>query len=79
MIPVRDTYATATAAVASCGFCGHELTGRADQQWCSKRCRQRAWRQLNTAPVVPKAVPRSEVVYACPDCDTYYLGVFRSL
>ncbi len=47
MITVRDTHATATVAVAYCGFCGDELTGRAGQQWCSKRCRQRG---LETDP-----------------------------
>ena len=68
MIPVRDGYAT-----ASCGYCRGPLTGRGDQQWCSTRCRQRAWRANTTAPAAPVVVAKSDTVYECPSCEARYL------
>lgn len=68
MIPVRDGYAT-----ASCGFCGEPLSGRSDQQWCSQRCRQRAWRASSVAPVAPVVGAESATVYQCPSCEARYL------
>lgn len=68
MNPVRDGYAT-----ASCGLCGEPLTGRGDQQWCSTRCRQAAWRRNGAAPVAPVVVTKSDTVYECPSCETRYL------
>jgi len=73
--PVRDAYATATAG--RCVVCGSELTGRADKRWCSTRCRQRAWRQAKAAPAAPSVAPRCDTVYACPVCQTRYIGEQR--
>lgn len=72
---LRDGYATATAG--RCVICDNEITGRADKQWCSTKCRQRAWRQAKAAPVAPTVAPRADTVYACPSCDTRYLGQQR--
>jgi hypothetical protein len=77
--PVRDAYATATATATAghCVICGNELTGRADKRWCSAKCRQRAWRQAKAAPAAPVAAPRCDTIYACPVCETRYIGEQR--
>lgn len=75
MNPVRDDYATATAR--RCVICDNEITGRTDKQWCSTKCRQRAWRTAKTTPVTPTVSSRPDTVYACPACDTRYIGEQR--
>ena len=73
MIPVRDDYAT-----ARCRYCDVALSGRSDQQFCSTEHRQKAWRQLNSAPVAPVlVVPKSDTVYECPECGARLLGEQR--
>ncbi|MHB8340870.1 MAG: hypothetical protein ACYDB7_06800 [Mycobacteriales bacterium] len=72
MNPVRDGYAT-----DNCRLCGAALTGRADQLWCSTRCRQLAWRRAGAAPAAPVVVAKSDTVYECPSCAARYLEVFR--
>ena len=68
MNTVRDGYAT-----TSCAYCGGPLTGRSDQQWCSTRCRQAAWRRSGAAPLAPVVVAKSDTVYECPSCEARYL------
>ena len=70
--PVRDDSAT-----ARCGLCGENLAGRGDKQWCSTRCRQKAWRQAQAAPPAPVVVAKSDTVYQCDNCDARYLGAQR--
>ena len=72
MIPVRDGSAT-----ARCGYCEAPLQGRSDKQFCSSAHRQLAWRRTTSAPLAPALVPKSDVVYVCPSCDTRYLGEQR--
>ncbi len=71
MNPVSDDDATPT-----CPTCGTVFTPRGRQRHCSTICRQRAWRQRRAAPAEP-VVTRADTVYACPDCDTRYLGTQR--
>ncbi len=75
MNPVRDDYATASGS--RCAICGAEITGRADKQWCSTTCRQRAWRAARAIPTTPTVTVRADTVYACPACDTRYIGEQR--
>jgi hypothetical protein len=71
MNPVRDDTATIT-----CPVCGVAFTPEGRQRHCSTACRQRAWRRRRQAPTEP-LVTRADTVYACPNCDTRYLGVQR--
>jgi hypothetical protein len=66
----------------SCPACG--LTFIADRRrvWCSNACRQRGYRlrcqpPADTLVVLPVPLPKTAVVYVCPECDTRYVGVQR--
>lgn len=57
---------------------------RGRQTYCDQACRQAAYRRRHTIPVTtPTTAPpparsrRTGTVYACPDCDTRYLGQQR--
>jgi hypothetical protein len=65
----------------ACAGCGRPLGGgRADRRFCSSGCRQRAYRERR-APgrlaATARAIPRAGTVYACPRCETRYLGQQR--
>jgi hypothetical protein len=68
--PVRDDTATI------CPTCRAPLERLGRQRFCSTGCRQKAWRARRAAPVEP-VVAKPDTVYACPDCDTRYLGEQR--
>lgn len=71
MNPVRDDTAT-----TACGVCGTVFEPQGRQLHCTTACRQRAWRRRRSAPA-EAVVARYDTVYACPSCDTRYLGEQR--
>lgn len=63
----------------TCQSCGETLLPGRRRAFCSSRCRQAGYRRRRGAqPVTTAPVPvggrRNVTVYACPDCDTRYLG-----
>lgn len=66
----------------SCPCCG--LTFIADRRrvWCSNACRQRGYRlrcqpPADTAVVLPIPLPKTAVIYECPECEARYVGIQR--
>lgn len=77
--PSRDDIGTTSpAATRRCPVCTATFTPVRRQAYCSERCRKSAWRRRHAAPlavVVPPTRTRREItVYACPECETRYLG-----
>lgn len=74
-----------TSQKRHCLACGTPLTDtRGRQAYCDHACRQDAYRRRHTRttarhePALPAArSQRDGIVYACPDCDTRYLGEQR--
>ncbi len=73
---------TATPLCLACQTPLPAVTGR--QTYCDQACRQAAYRRRHppaertTAQALPKAASRrANTVYACPDCETRYLGQQR--
>lgn len=63
----------------SCLVCHGPLPAGRPRTTCSDKCRQAAWRRRHQPPaplaVLPAPRPRRPgTVYACPICDTRYLG-----
>ena len=57
---------------------------RGRQAYCDQACRQAAYRRRHAAPTTtltavlpPARSRRADTVYACPDCQTRYLGQQR--
>lgn len=66
----------------SCPACGLTFLGDSRRIWCSDACRQRGFRLRRSAPdeapiIFPRRLPKSVIVYQCPDCDARYLGEQR--
>ncbi len=64
----------------ACLVCGQGFHPVGRRRYCSDACRQAAWRHRQpVAPTVPLArrTPRPATIYACPACDTRYLGEQR--
>ena len=62
-----------------CPVCAQSFAPVGRQRVCSAACRQALWRRRHAAPP-PTIRPRAtlaETVYACPSCDTRYLGQQR--
>ena len=62
-----------------CPCCGRLFNPVGRRRFCSDACRQGAWRRRHQPPaplgVLPAPRPRRPgTVYACPICDTRYLG-----
>ena len=69
-------------AAASCPVCATSFAPAANQRYCSKACRDTAWRRRHQAPppavAVPAATPRGAfTVYECSGCGTRSLGSQR--
>jgi len=63
----------------ACPVCLQPFVPRGRQRVCSPACRQAVWRRRHPTPLpqVPDNVARAATVYACPSCETRYLGVQR--
>ncbi len=72
MSTVRDD----TATTLTCPVCATVFDPAGRQRFCSTGYRQAAWRAKHAAPTEP-TVARCDTVYACPTCDTRYLGQQR--
>jgi hypothetical protein len=65
----------------SCLVCGGPLPAGRPRTTCGNKCRQTAWRRrhqpptpMASPPLPPPEARRPVTVYACPACDTRYLG-----
>ncbi len=61
----------------TCAMCGDTFIPHGRRRFCDDACRQAAWRQRNPASVLPpppRDVPRSSVIYECPQCEARFLG-----
>ena len=74
MGPVRNVGVT-----TPCPVCGRPFTPVGRQQVCSAACRQALFRRRHAAPLpsLPRRVGRAATIYACPSCDSRYLGEQR--
>ena len=63
----------------TCPVCATPFRPAGRQRVCSAACRQALWRQRHPTPPPPLPAQASRVatVYACPACDTRYLGQQR--
>lgn len=81
--PSRDDPATIRHAGALvCPVCQRPFASSGRRRYCSDACRKTAWRRRDQLPpaavAVPPARPRRPItVYACPSCETRYLGEQR--
>jgi hypothetical protein len=63
-----------------CALCGDSFVPHGRRRFCNDACRQAAWRQRHPAcalPSLPRRVPRSSVIYECPECEARFLGQQR--
>ncbi len=63
-----------------CERCGVSFIPQGRRRFCDDACRQAAWRErhpASTLPSLPRKVPRSSVIYECPECETRFLGQQR--
>jgi DNA replication protein DnaC len=79
--PSRDDPGT-TRDTITCPVCQRPFVPAGRRRFCSDACRKTAWRRRHQPPavaiVVPPARPRRPItVYACPSCQTRYLGEQR--
>jgi hypothetical protein len=68
------------AITGLCALCGSSFTLHGRRRFCDDACRQAAWRERHPAsvlPALPRRVPRSSVVYECPECQARFLGEQR--
>jgi hypothetical protein len=68
------------AITRHCGFCGASFIPHGRQRFCDDAHRQAAWRErhpASTLPLLPRRVPRSSVIYECPECQARFLGEQR--
>jgi hypothetical protein len=82
--PSRDDPATTRDAggTITCPVCQRRFPPAGRRRFCSDACRKTAWRRRHQPPaaaiVVPPVRPRRpSTVYACPSCETRYLGEQR--
>ena len=77
---MRDTPSRNDDLTITCPICGHGFHPIGRRRFCSDACRQAAWRARQpvtpVAPIPPRS-PRPVTVYACPACETRYLGTQR--
>jgi len=83
-VPSGDDAATIHGDRApACPVCQRRFPPGGRRRFCSDACRKAAWRRRHQPPqassvVVPPARPRRPItVYACPSCETRYLGEQR--
>jgi len=65
-----------------CGACGRNFPARGRKAYCSDGCRQRGFR-LRQRPAdelhlgFASRLPKTAIVYQCPECDARFLGQQR--
>jgi hypothetical protein len=59
-----------------CAICGRPFARSGRRVFCNATCRQTAWRRRHPMPLpsIPPRIPRTHIVYQCPECDSRYLG-----
>jgi hypothetical protein len=83
--PWRDDNETTTAGrERACPVCARGFRPVRRQTYCTPACRKAAWRRRHQPALTPAAIPatrprRPVTVYACPDCQTRYVGEQRCL
>jgi hypothetical protein len=62
-----------------CPVCQQPFAPVGRQRVCSAACRQALWRRRHpvSLPVTPPRAAPAETVYACPSCETRFLGQQR--
>jgi hypothetical protein len=65
-----------------CSACGRTFNARGRKTYCSDACRQRGFRlRQRPADELPLGLatrlPRTAIVYQCPECDVRFLGQQR--
>jgi hypothetical protein len=68
------------AETAECPVCGGFFVRSGRRRYCSDACRQAAYRlRLDASQVPPlmERLPRTPIVYECPNCTTRRLGMQR--
>lgn len=76
--PLRND--SGQAQTRLCAMCGTSFTPHGRRRFCDDACRQAAWRErhpASTLPTLPPKLPRSSVIYECPECQARYLGEQR--
>ena len=71
---------SARAITRLCELCGHSFISHGRRRFCDDACRQAAWRQrhpTSALPPLPRRVPRSSVIYECPECEVRFMGQQR--
>ena len=81
-----DDVTTIRVVPRNCLACGQPLgQTRGRQAYCDQACRQAAYRTRHEQPTAaalrpsrpPSTARRATTIYACPECDTLYLGQQR--
>ena len=68
--PLRND--SGQALTRLCEQCGDRFVAHGRRRFCDDACRQAAWRQrhpASTLPTLPRKLPRSSVIYECPECE----------
>ena len=76
--PLRND--SGQAMTRLCEKCGDRFVPHGRRRFCDDACRQAAWRErhpASTVPTLPRKLPRSSVIYECPECQTRFLGQQR--
>ena len=65
-----------------CGACGRNFPARGRKAYCSDACRQRGFRLRQRPPDelhlgFASRLPKTAIVYQCPECDARFLGQQR--
>ena len=62
-----------------CPVCGRAFVRVGRRRYCTDACRQAAWRRRHPAavPTVPSRLPRTRIIYECPDCLSRSVGEQR--
>jgi endogenous inhibitor of DNA gyrase (YacG/DUF329 family) len=77
-----ETPLRGVAAAVACPVCQSPIALSGNRRYCSKACRDTAWRRRHQALPAPAAVPpgvprRPITVYECEACGTRSLGAQR--
>src|SRR5207302_476323 len=67
--PLRND--SGQAMTRLCQRCGNSFVAHGRRRFCDDACRQAAWRERHpaaTVPTLPRKLPRSSVIYECPEC-----------
>lgn len=67
------------AAIGACAACGIAFERRGRGTYCSKACRDAAWRWRKAVKLAtpPKTHPKLLTIYECTTCETRFVDVRR--